>query len=137
MTLTTDLASLIPIAKYETEKASELVRLGFPAVEPVMPQILEWLQDPNWPVGLIFQPFLIRIGQPLTPYIRTILAGQDDGWKYSLLVAVVAPSIELAQTLRPELEHLATSPSTGESEEEVDLIAVEILDALRNGTPEA
>jgi hypothetical protein len=137
MTPTTDLTALIPITKHETEKASALVRLGFPAVEPVMPQILEWLQDLNWPVGFIFQPFLIRIGQPLAPYIRNILAGQDDGWKYSLLVAVVAPSTELAQTLRPELEHLATSPSAGESKEEVDLIAIEILDALRSGAPEA
>jgi hypothetical protein len=32
---------------------------------------------------------------------------------------------------------LATSPSAGESKEEVDLIAIEILDALRSGAPEA
>ena len=113
MALPIDLAALIPATKYETEKASALVQLGFPAVEPVMPQILEWLQDLNWPVSFIFQPFLIRIGQPLAPYIRTILDGQDDGWKYSLLAAVVSQSLELAESLRPELVHFVTSPSAG------------------------
>lgn len=137
MILTTNLVALIPLTKHETEKASALVQLGFPAVEPVVPQILEWLQDLNWPVGFIFQPFLVRIGKPLAPYIRTILAGQDDGWKYSLLAAVVGESTELAQTLRPELERLATSPSAGESKEEVDKIAAEILEELKNGAPEA
>jgi hypothetical protein len=83
------LATLIPVTKFETEKALALVQLGFPAVEPVMPQILEWLQDLNWPVGHIFQPFLASIGEPLAPYVRTILAGDDDGWKYSLLRVIV------------------------------------------------
>ncbi len=136
MALLSDLAELVPTTKYETEKASALVQLGFPAVEPVMPQILKWLQDLNWPVGFVFRPFLIRIGQPLAPYIRTVLDGQDDGWKYSLLTAVVLESFELAETLRLELERFATSPSAGESNEEVDLIAIEILDMLRNGSPE-
>jgi hypothetical protein len=101
--MTIDLTELIPVTKFETEKASALVQLGFPAVEPVMPQILEWVQDLNWPVGHVFQPFLARIGQPLAPYIRAILAGQDDCWKYSLLQAVVGQSAELARALRPEL----------------------------------
>jgi hypothetical protein len=135
--MTIDLTELIPVTKFETEKASALVQLGFPAVEPVMPQILEWVQDLNWPVGHVFQPFLARIGQPLAPYIRAILAGQDDGWKYSLLQAVVGQSAELARALRPELERLVTSPSAGESKEEVNLVAVEILEAINGGAAEA
>jgi len=87
--MTAALAALIPVTKFETEKALTLVQLGFPAVEPVMPQILEWLQDPNWPVGRIFQPFLAGIGEPLAPYVRTILEGEDDGWKDSLLRVIV------------------------------------------------
>ena len=134
--MATDLVALIPTTKFETEKASALVQLGFPAVEPVMPQILEWLQDLNWPVGHIFQPFLVRIGEPLAPYIRTVLAGEDDGWKYSLLRVVVDQSVELASVLRPELEHVARNPSVGETKEEVDQVALQILEALNGGTSE-
>ncbi len=135
--MTTDLAALIPVTKFETEKALALVQLGFPAVEPVMPQILEWLQDLNWPVGHVFQPFLVGIGEPLAPYVRTVLAGEDDGWKYSLLRVIVDQSPELARKLRSELERVAKTPSAGESKEEVDLVAIEILEALSGGTTEA
>jgi hypothetical protein len=135
--MATDLVALIPATKFETDKALALMQLGFPAVEPVMPQILEWLQDLNWPVGHVFQPFLASIGQPLAPYIRVILAGEDDSWKYSLLRAVVDQSPELARALRPELEHVAKNPSAGEVKEEVNQVAIEILEALSGRTSEA
>lgn len=135
--MATDLTALVPATKFETEKASALVRLGFPEIEPVVPQILEWLQDLNWPVGHVFQPFLVSIGQPLAPYVRAVLSGQDDSWKYSLLRAVVGQSPELAHALRPELERVAKNPSPGESKEEVDQVAVEILEALSGGASEA
>jgi hypothetical protein len=133
----TDLTALVPTTKFETERASALVEVGFPAVEKVMPQILEWLQDVNWPVGRVFQPFLVSIGRPLAPHIRVVLTGQDDGWKYSLLMAVVAQSSELAHALRPELERIASNPSPSESKEEVDQVALEILEALDGGASEA
>lgn len=133
----TNLASLVPVGKSEVDKAAALVQLGYPAVEPVMPQILEWLQDLNWPVGRVFQPFLARIGQPLAPYICAIFSGDDDVWKYNLLQAVVRQSPELARALRPELERVAANPSTGESKEEVDQVAVEILEAINGGATEA
>ena len=135
--MSTDLLSLIPSTKFEIEKAATLVQLGFPTVEPVLPQILEWLQDLNWPVGLVFKPFLACVGQPLAPYVRAILASKDDCWKYSLLSAVVAQSAELARALRPELQHLATNPSAGELKEEVNQIATEIMEAFNLGAPEA
>ena len=71
--MSADLAALVPVTKFETEKAAALVQLGFPAVEPVIPQILELLQDPNWPVASVFKPFLAGIGHPLAPYIRPLL----------------------------------------------------------------
>jgi hypothetical protein len=123
-------AALIPVTKFETKKASALVQIGFPAIEPVVPQILEWLQDRNWPVSRVFEPFLVRVGAPLAPYIRPILAGHDDVWKYSLL-HVVSQSTELAYALRPELERIAATPSEGESSEEVDDMALEILEAIK------
>ena len=135
--MSVDLAALVPTSKFDTDKAAALVRLGFPAVEPVIPQILEWLQDLNWPVGFVFQPFLVGIGEPLAPYVRDVLQGQDDGWKYSLLRVVVDQSPALAQALRPELERVARSPSSGEAREEVDQVAVEILEALNGGASEA
>ncbi|MER8435665.1 DUF5071 domain-containing protein [Mesorhizobium sp. M1312] len=60
-----DLLKLLPENKHDTAKAAALVALGFPQVEP---QIMEWLQDMNWPVARVLAPLV-----PLAPHIRTIL----------------------------------------------------------------
>ncbi|WP_424511158.1 DUF5071 domain-containing protein [Roseateles saccharophilus] len=73
--------------------AEALIAHGHPAVEPVLPQILEWTQDGNWPVALVFAPFLATIGAGLAPHARRILHGDDDVWKYFLLQDVVAQSV--------------------------------------------
>ena len=125
-----DLSSLIPTSKHDTEKARSLVALGYPAVEPVLPQILEWVQDLNWPVARVFQSFLSGIGAPLAPFVRVVLATQDDSWKYFVLIGIVAPSVELAKALRLDLERLAKSPTAGEMTEEVSDVAAEILQSL-------
>jgi hypothetical protein len=131
--MTTDLFALLPDSSLDTDKAEALVKLGYPAVEPLLEEILEWQQDMNRPVAQVFQPLLVSIGAPLAPYARVILAGKDDSWKYFLLYFVVRESHELARTLRPELERLASNPTKGELEEELDEIAVEILEAINGG----
>ena len=44
------LRALIPRNKHDLRRARVLVALGYPAVAPVLPELLEWLQDLNWPV---------------------------------------------------------------------------------------
>lgn len=126
----TDLERLLPADKHDLERAERLVALGFVAVEPIMPQILEWTQDPNWPVGQVLAPFLAGIGAPLAPYVRTVLSGDDDAWKYSLLQGVVLQSPALAEVLRAELTRLAAAPTPGEVRQEVDQAASEVLASL-------
>jgi hypothetical protein len=134
--VTSEFTALLPLTKFETERAAHLASIGYPQVESVMPQILEWLQDPNWPVARIFLPFAASIGAPLAPHVRPILQTDDGCWKHSVLSGVVANSLELASCLRPELERLARSPSPSELREEIDVLASEILDRLDQG-PEA
>lgn len=129
-----NLSALVPESKFDVEKAAALVQLGFPAVEPVLPQVLEWVQDLNWPVAGVLVPFLAEIGAPLGPYVRAVLAGDDDGWKYCLLQAVVVPSLPLARALRPELGRIAAHPAPGELKEELDQLAGEILKVIDENT---
>ncbi len=117
----------LPRDKYDTASAETLVSLGWEKVLPVMPDILEWLQDINWPVALIFRPFLIDVGAPLAPFIKAVLATDDNVWKYGILVNVVTQSPELAAELRSDLERLCSNPSAGEQLEGVSELAQEIL----------
>jgi len=134
--VTPNLTALLPATKFETDQAAHLVSVGYPQVEPVMPQILEWLQDPNWPVAQVFRPFAAGIGAPLASHVRSILTTDDGCWKHSVLSGVVAESPELAACLRPELERLVNSPTANEVQEEVDGVAAEILNRFDHG-PEA
>lgn len=125
-----ELRSHLPVDKYDTENAERLVALGFPAVGPVLSEILQWTQDNNWPVAGVFAPFLACIGVPLAPHIKPILRQNDEGWKYSVLVAIVANSTPLARELQSELLRLASEPSDGERGEGLDSISEELLGRL-------
>lgn len=40
---------LLPKDKFDLERATALVSTGYPTVAPILPDILGWLQDGNWP----------------------------------------------------------------------------------------
>jgi hypothetical protein len=122
-----DLQNLIPRHKSDIARAEQICMLGFPAVTPILPEILEWFQDGNWPVAHALHDFVTSIGPPLAPYIRPILNGDDEGWKYFILVRVVRNSRELPYALMEDLTRIAYSPTPGEETEEVSEVAREIL----------
>lgn len=82
--------TLVPRSKFDIETAERAAATGWPTVEPVLPQLLEWLQDYNWPVARVLAPFVASIGEPLVPHLRPILddEGQDAIWKYWIITAV-------------------------------------------------
>lgn len=125
-----ELKLLVPSDKIETDKAIKLVELGFPAVEPVLPEILEWLQDMNWPVAQVFAPFLADIGSPLAPYIKPILDTTDEVWKGWMLFSVIGKSPAMAKALIPELARIATYPTQGEIDENLHSLAGQVLQRL-------
>ena len=125
------LKELVPQNKIDIARAEAVVALGFPAVEPILPDLVGWLLDYNWPVARVLGPFLGTIDLPLLPHVRHVLGTTDDVWKYWVLSLLVNPSIPLAAALKEELERLANVPTTGEIAEELDLKAREILDGLK------
>jgi hypothetical protein len=122
-----DLKQLLPLDKCDVRNAEALVSHGYPAIGPVLPQILDWIQDGNWPVARVFSPLLASVGAALAPHARSVLNGNDDAWKYFLIQDVVAKSSELAMALRPELERLAFRATALETAEGVNVVAKHIL----------
>jgi len=124
-------SAVLPRDKLDTANAEKLVALGFPAVEPVLPQLLEWMQDFNWPVAQVLQHLLASIGAPLAPYVRVVLSQEDEIWKYWVLHCIVRESKELAGMLRADLQRIALSPTASEKKEDVDLVVKEILEGIQ------
>lgn len=128
-----NLRELLPKDKFDLERANALVSIGYPTVAPLLSELLEWLQDGNWPVSKIFSPFLASVGTPLAEEIRKILRTEDHLWKYWVLLRVVAYSSELATALYPELVKIAESDPLDTDEKEVKSIARELL--MRKSCP--
>lgn len=115
-----DIRSLIPQHKSDCDRARAAVAAGYPAVAPILPDLLVWLQDHNWPVAKILAPFLSSIGSPLIPHIRNIFDTDDEVWKYWVISIIMRESREVAEAFRGELERLAYSPTQREITEELD-----------------
>lgn len=90
-------------------------------------QLLEWLQDINWPVARVLLPLFVGVGADLAPHIRHILHTQDDTWKYYIIDTVVAGSRPLAGALEGELRKIALFPTASEHAEGVDRVASDAL----------
>jgi hypothetical protein len=124
-----DIHDLVPKNKGDLKTADAAIRAGYPAVEPIIADLIEWLQDLNWPVAKKLLPFLQSIGEPLAPHIWRVLGTDDPGWKYWVLTTLI-PTLpaESATQFRRELERLGYEPSLGERSHELDEQAREVLD---------
>jgi hypothetical protein len=129
-----DPRELLPRHKSDCEHAHAIIALGYPAVAPVLRELLEWLQDGNWPVSHSVGPFLASIGEPVIPLIREVFRGNDNQWKYWCIDRVVMGfPPELAEQLRQELQRIAFHPSREEKSDEVDERASVALEWLDTG----
>jgi len=117
----------LPRDKHDTQNAQALIALPWNDIAPAMPEILEWVQDANWPVAAVLLPYLAGIGPRLAPYIKTVLASGDSQWKYFVLQGIVRHSRELAFELGGELKRCAYAPTIEELEEGVAEAVREIL----------
>ena len=121
-------AIALPRSKFDMDGARALEALGYPAVDPVLGPMLEWVQDANWPVASVLLPFLGTIGAPLAPHLRRVLQTDDDPWKSVVVCRLVAPSEELRALLHDLLKRIANDPTPGERAEALHDEARDALD---------
>lgn len=125
--MSTDFNDLLPRDPNDTERAQRLVALGYPAVVPVLPELLLWLRDFDEPVARTLTPLFTRIGPPLAPFVRPILDSDDEVWKYGVLQQVAAKSVPLTRALTPDLLEMVVSPKVGVMTDELTALAKSLL----------
>jgi len=124
---------LIPRDKFDVETANRLFDYSYDDVKSIIPELLIWIQDMNWPVAGPVSNYLESISRYLTDDIIKILQGTDDIWKYWCLhVFGLSSTKPIAEKLMIEIERIATHPTAGELEEEVADIANKILSANKS-----
>lgn len=126
-TLPQGLRDILPRDKADLARARMVVEAGYPGIAPILPHLLSWLQDLNWPVADPLAEYLSTLGMAVVEPIRQILAGDDDIWKYGVLRAVVARAgDDVVRALKPDLERLAA----GDDPEDAHVEAAELLARL-------
>ena len=128
MQIPTDLKELIPRDKHDHKRAEAAINAGYPAVDPILWELLEWIQDMNWPVAQTLAPFLSSIGLPLVPYIERIFETDDEVWKYWIMGAIMRYSREVAEAFREVVTRIAYAPTENELNEELPGQALYILE---------
>ncbi len=112
-------SELIPRTKFDYERIDLLRQAESESIIPVLPQLLEWLQDMNWPIAQDIEDILVGYGSHLIPYLRDVLNSNDGCWKFSLIYGLINRlSQEHLSELKPDLERMRNRPSKDEIVEE-------------------
>jgi len=125
-----DIKGCIPKDKFDTAAIKRASQIGFPILNPILSDLLGWVQDANWPVAPHTASLLSTAGVEILPHIRAILNSEDGVWKYwtiELVVTNLSSGVQIE--LRDELARLAGHPTKDDQLEAVDVAARGILNA--------
>ena len=129
--LTESQKASLPKDKHDDAAITHISTLPESSIAPLIPALLTWLQDINWPIAGPAKSFLLKYPHLLIAPVLEVLLGEDDEWKHNCLVYLVDEMPrEQQQAFRPVMERIAKSPTTGEKEFESDEIARDILESL-------
>lgn len=84
------LSDCIPATKYDTASIENAASLGFPTINSILPELLEWIKDGNWPVARSLFCLLAQAGPEIAPHIKAVFDGEDEEWKYFILSGLVS-----------------------------------------------
>jgi hypothetical protein len=122
-----NIKNLIPKDKFDFETVEKLKNYSFEEIKPIIPNLLEWLQDMNWPISGPIAELLIPFSEKISPEILKILKGEDQVWKYWILLTF-GKTIKDKMVLK-EIKRIISDPTKDEIDEEVFEIATEIINS--------
>ncbi len=124
---------VLPKDKFDEERAFNLFNFTKEELEPFIPDLLEWLQDLNWPISYTISKVLSKSYQDeLIPYFEDIFKTNDDIWIYNCLRYIYNYlNIEDIKKLKPILEKFAFEPTAWQVEAEINIEAMELLEKIK------
>ena len=110
----------IPKTTSDFEAVNKLREKSIHEVKPFAMQLLEWLQDTNWPIANDLGDYLALNIHEIEDELITILdkENNDDSWKFSILYRVILPNEDrLSEKMLSALKRIYFSPTLGEIDE--------------------
>lgn len=123
-------SDLVPKDKFDFSGMDALRGLSEEEIAPVLPELLVWMKDMNWPVAGEMPALLAAHGEAVVPCIIEVLRPEQPecDWKYYIITALL-PLLkeETLCRIRPCLERIADEPTPEERDEGADVEAAELL----------
>ena len=123
-----DINNCIPKDKFDTAAIERANQIGFPTLNSILSDLLEWVQDANWPVAAETAVLLSNAGLEILPHIKAILRSDDGTWKYWTIDLVVRNlDADVLLELCNDLVRLTENPTQDDQKEDVAAVARSIL----------
>lgn len=128
-----DVANCLPKDKSDYDSIKLLKALPKPELKLILPDLLEWTQDINWPVApLIIDELLIPLGQDLIPSLKNILVSKEYDWIQNILWHLIRKlDIGIISSLKEELYMLTQSKNKDFIEYDIPEIAEGLLAQIK------
>lgn len=124
-----DIKSLIPKDKFDNSAIEKLCPLSDKEIQPIINDLLEWLQDYNWPIAKDILPIIILHQNIAILHILDVLKGNDIMWQY-WVIDLVIPNLIITNKLllKNELKRISLLEKVNEDIELLSETAKECLD---------
>ena len=124
---------LVPKSKFDFETVEKIKRADIKDIEPILPELFEWIEDPNWPIAKSLAIGLVRFGEYIIPFVKYYL-NNTEGQNEICVYEYIIPLLNKAdlEAIKADLSRLASKPTEFEKELEYDKFAQEYLDKLKN-----
>lgn len=118
----------IPTNKEDLEFTHELKSMNIYDIKKDVPELLEWIQDGNWPQAPFIYEYFINYVNEIEDEILKILRSNDEMWKYWVINGLLYRSkFKPSNSILLELKQLYLHPSDDEKEAEVDISALDVI----------
>lgn len=125
--------ALLPKDKFDFQATEILKELSFEEIQAIVPNLLEWLQDGNWPISKSVAAVLIPFTDQIATEIVKILKSNDETWKYWILLTFGKNTNN--RFICDEIIRIVQNPSQEEIDANVYEIAKEILEQIKPQSP--
>ena len=113
---------LVPKNKFDTSTISTLMLLPESELTQILPELILWIADFNWPVAAELIPVLSKYPSSIIPVIKdTLKVQQDDNMLKYWVVSKLIPSLPTSYQLMllDNVKRIFLNPSENEMYEEV------------------
>ena len=125
---------LIPKDKFDDSAYEQLMALSDDEITPIIPELLKWIQDMNWPVAPSVITVLASHRTATEKHLSVLLKPEqkDDEWKRNIIKYLLSEwhSYPDDERITAEIKRIAENPTAGEREELVDEAAQELLNVF-------